>query len=1124
MLRKHKQRNYDVAHTKQRFSIKKFKFGAASVLIGLSFIYGYKVSADQDGLQESTQASSVELVINSDLVNTQNSNSSPINTSETDILTNRSTAVEQPAQHDVDLRKQQIREQLSSKTTDLSSEQFESLVSYIFENLSVDLSIDSDQEVAMQVDQLYNQYFNQMSEKSSEGIAVNSVDSNTTLANRSADIPTPVAMTASGTVAISERTINNEVHYSINGEKENGSLDYGRTDYKNSDADGTIHLVVTKWATGATGWGYTDKGPYHGRYILNFFREEFYTQIESITVNGTPFEKEADGALWKVPINSSTFNSGLIGVVTNHDVTIKLKGGQTLGSLGLADTKIAFTTLWVNNEGLADIGGNDSGFILQNNPNIPELPQNTSEGNESYLGAGANGLNQDGTESKDGGFTAGGLTKVVHYDGTTKTISSTVSFKPNQNFLQSNSGWVLYINEVLPKELLKYIDTNNVYLGVSDSKGNITASNPVKITVDPNGEGHISTKDTSEVSILNGDWKKVTEVRSLLDSQVFYGALGQRRSYTIQYKLKPEVSNAEFVEKLNEYIKQNNSQMNFESWLEVDFVDTTEAFYGVRKPDGGKPNKWLQNSYANAFLEVLDTDKDGLYDVVEEELKSNPFVVDTDGDGVPDNVEFLNDKTDLINPKSYLVNKPNIDTKTINANQDQTITGTVSRIKHTSLADNNVELNVTNTAAGNVIVKAYLYEEGKIDYSNELVKGETTIPFDSLDTGNYSISVPAGTFKDGDKIILVASSPDGMNTVLSTEFVEVGAPKVTFNVNEGQWSDGRTENVVVQIKDGSVATPQNPTRENYDFLGWASTKDAAVSEKDILNNLSSSKEVFAVWTPKLDGVVNVPTKAIEGKEVDPYQEVIVPNKKEAVINSPETQGMFVDKNGILGGTPTDLVWGDENSDIYEEQKVLVPVSLELEVDGVKQQKTLKVPVTVQRDTDKDGDPDVTDPDDDNDGASDEEEKNAGTDPKDPTQRPMIPLTPIGGVTSDGNGQTVVEGNPIKDITVTPATKGAEISVGQLPDGLNFDKGTGVISGTPSVTDWGADEESRDLPIEVTVTNPDGSTKTETITITVQRDTDKDGDPDVTDPDDDNDGASDEEEKNAGTDPKDPTQR
>ncbi len=49
MLRKYKQRNYDVAHTKQRFSIKKFKFGAASVLVGLAFLgmAGTTVLADE---------------------------------------------------------------------------------------------------------------------------------------------------------------------------------------------------------------------------------------------------------------------------------------------------------------------------------------------------------------------------------------------------------------------------------------------------------------------------------------------------------------------------------------------------------------------------------------------------------------------------------------------------------------------------------------------------------------------------------------------------------------------------------------------------------------------------------------------------------------------------------------------------------------------------------------------------------------------------------------------------------------------------------------------------------------------------------------------------------------------
>ena len=40
MIRNHRQKNYDIAHTKQHFSIKKFKFGVASVLIGLSFLGG----------------------------------------------------------------------------------------------------------------------------------------------------------------------------------------------------------------------------------------------------------------------------------------------------------------------------------------------------------------------------------------------------------------------------------------------------------------------------------------------------------------------------------------------------------------------------------------------------------------------------------------------------------------------------------------------------------------------------------------------------------------------------------------------------------------------------------------------------------------------------------------------------------------------------------------------------------------------------------------------------------------------------------------------------------------------------------------------------------------------------
>ncbi|MBF1091069.1 MAG: hypothetical protein HXL51_04735, partial [Solobacterium sp.] len=497
----------------------------------------------------------------------------------------------------------------------------------------------------------------------------------------------PIKVSAQG---IQTRSMDNQVNYTLAGETD-GVLDYARTDFTKEDSDG-IHLTVTKWAKLARSWGHTDDGPYNGRYLLNFFDDDFYEQIDSITVNGKQFEKEANGALWKVEISNATFQSGLIGVVTNTDVVIKLKNGATLDSVGLASKKIDFTTVWVRGDGKADKGGYDDGFILKNNPNVPELPSNPSNGNENYLGKGVNGLGTDGTQSKDGNFSSGASGKTVTYDAQNKAIRSTVSFKPDQKLKDANSGWVLYINEVIPQELLQYIDTNNVRLGVSDSNGNITASSPIKLVVDPNGNGVISTKDTPELSIVGGDWDKVTQVRNKLDSQVFAGLLGQRISYTIEYKLKSNVTNQQFAEALNNYINTNGKQLNFESWLTADFVDSTSWFPNIRKPDGGKPNKIVQNTYSTAFLQVLDTDKDGLYDFVEDEIGTDKFNVDTDGDGVPDGQEYLTDHTDPKNAKSYLVVKPNVTTTNIEANSPQTIVGTVPKTIYPNPANTSTNL------------------------------------------------------------------------------------------------------------------------------------------------------------------------------------------------------------------------------------------------------------------------------------------------------------------------------------------------------------------------------------------------------------------------------------------------
>jgi len=916
------------------------------------------------------------------------------------------------------------------------------------------------------------------------------------------------------------RSVNNEVHYTLAGETD-GVLDYARTVYDKEDGDG-IHLTVTKWAKLPGSWGYTERGPYNGRYLLNFFDDDFYTQIESIKVNNVQFEKEADGALWKVPINNATLASGSIGVVTNHDVVIKLKNGATLTSLGLADRKINFTTIWVRGDGKADTGGYDKGFVLKNNDNIPTLPTDPSSGNQYYLSRGVNiTLISDGTKSKDGNFTKGETGKVVSYNAKEKAIRSTVSFKPDQNFLDANSGWVLYINEVIPKELLKYIDTDNVRLGVSTSRGKITASSPIKLNVDPNGDGRISTKDTPSLSIVNGDWNKVKQVRKTLDEQVFEGLLGQRRSYTIEYKLKSSVSNQEFAKALNEYITTNNDQLNFESWLTADFVDSTDMFPNIRKPDGGKPNKILQNSYSNAFMEVLDTDKDGLYDFTEDEIDTDKFNVDTDGDGVPDGQEVLTDKTDPKDAKSYLVVKPDVTTKNIEANSAQTIVGKVPKTIYDNPADTSKKLAATNTDAGEVIVKAYKYVADDTDYTTQPVKAQTTIPFAGLTDGNFTVNVPAGTFAEGDKVILVAYSPDGNNPKVSSTTVRVGAIKVTFDTNGGKWSDGTNADKVVNAVNGTATQPEEPTRDGYQFLGWASTANATAAEAGILNNIEDAKEVFAVWKDNKAPVIgNINDQTVV--ERNAITEInVTTDDPTATVTVKDLPSGLTYSNGKISGTPSVTSWGSD-----EKKEFTVTVEAK-DPSGNTSTKTFKI--IVQRDTDSDGTPDITDTDDDGDGVTDTVEIAKGSDPKNAGSVPSALISPIESMSIVNQEQTVVDKKAIMEVSINPNNidSNANIDRTKVPPGLIVDdsvSGTVKIKGSPNITNWGTNEEFRKFEIPATVTNSDGSKVTKKVIITVQRDTDNDGIPDVTDTDDDGDGYTDAEETARGSNPKDATSK
>ena len=542
-----------------------------------------------------------------------------------------------------------------------------------------------------------------------------------------------------GNGSISERSMDTNSHFMANG-IEKSDLRYAATIFSKVDGDGTIHLIHSKWTKLGQGWGEDASNPFAGKFILTFSNDQFYKQIDRVTLDDTNLQKMNDGALWMIPVVGN-MNVGAIGVVTNHDIKITLKNGQTLESLGLADEEVSFNSLWIKSNGAIAEESVSNGFILQDNSNVKN--------------------------EKDTDFTRGAMNQKVVFDAGTMSIKSIHSWKPNQNYLQTDYGWVVYVKEKMPVELLRYIDRSEVYIYNSDVKGvKPDAREKFKVTIDDTGM--LNTGEVPELSIIGND--TTTQLSSARDNtnDIFWGTLGQSRNYTISYKLRDDVTLAQFAKEMNDYVEAKNARVLFEHWMEADYLNESNQTV-IHKPDGGAPPKQLTNSYSNAYLDTNDTDQDGLFDFVEWQIGTDAKKVDTDGDGVPDGKEFMEDKTKPDDAKDYLVSAPVKNTTSFDLTKAVTITGTVPKPLQKDPSDESKLLDITNQDAGDAVVKLQGYDEASNSYTQEEY-GTAKIPFAGLINGDFTIDIPANTVPEGKKVVLVAYSPNGENPAMGTPF------------------------------------------------------------------------------------------------------------------------------------------------------------------------------------------------------------------------------------------------------------------------------------------------------------------------------------------------------------------
>ena len=414
---------------------------------------------------------------------------------------------------------------------------------------------------------------------------------------------------------------------------------------------------------------------------------------------------------------------------------------------------------------------------------------------------------------------------------------------------------------------------------------------------------------------------------------------------------------------------------------------------------------------------------------------------------------------------------------------DGTETKDFTAAKITSVMEKSPLPNVTPDSKHTIPV-TITYEDGSTETTDVIVKVKPQAPT-VTPKENGTVEITPILTGEGTTTITYTGEDNTPQTVTVTK------------AGDGTWTS--SDPTIAVDANGKVTIPADKVKDGSPVTAQVTSKTT---------DLTSQSSTETAGKP-LEVKFGEPEKAIENKEYT-SSIVVTPNKDNSTITAPTVNGLTVNSEGKVTGTPKITDWDG----IEDNRDVTIKVTVTHEGDTPV---TKDIVVNVLRDTDGDGDPDNTDLDDDNDGIPDEQDKNpkvaddlTGTVTPPAPVREKAAITPVTVVTSNKPGSKITQENP------------------EPVNGLSVN-GNGELTGTPTVDNWDKDEEERQINIPVKITKEkDGKTGKEIeeipvkVPVTILRDTDGDGTPDKEDADDDNDGIPDDEEKKNGTDPKAPT--
>ena len=333
-------------------------------------------------------------------------------------------------------------------------------------------------------------------------------------------------------------------------------------------------------------------------------------------------------------------------------------------------------------------------------------------------------------------------------------------------------------------------------------------------------------------------------------------------------------------------------------------------------------------------------------------------------------------------------------------------------------------------------IKGALKEESVPENTEVTVKNPESLP-DGMTEGTFEIEVtveyPDGTSEDTtvqvvvtDNFLVVTKNPpkqiDGQRVAENTNVITAN---LTFTV-EGVHDEGLNSGLSIDENGNLTGTPKlnwgdknSDTYEEQTVVLHAIATAESGSKKPVTISVVVQRDTDGDGEPDItdtdddgDGFTDIeeeekgtdpkdpdsvpqvdpivaPTigeiedqTVVEGNAITPVTTEVTEGSNVTVEGLPEGV-MF--ENGTIQGTPK-VTWNGS------EESRAITVTVKAEKDGATGRETFVI--TVQRDTDGDGEPDITDTDDDGDGFTDIEEEEKGTDPKDPNSVPQVDPKPV----------------------------------------------------------------------------------------------------------------------------------